>query len=124
MRAISKVLRRTGAADGYTAGGYAHWCPACEQMHAFAVDAPQRNGACWSFDGNVDAPTFSPSMNIRTGRFANPDWVDPEGEDLSIVCHYFLRGGRIEYLSDCTHRFAGQTVDLPSLPTGSRDVEG
>ena len=67
MGQAGKFLRRVGAADGHTAGGYAHWCPACEEMHAFAVDKPFSNGAKWTFDGNLDAPTFSPSMLIRTG---------------------------------------------------------
>lgn len=28
------------------------------------------------------------------------------------VCHSFVRDGRIEFLSDCTHALAGQTVEL------------
>lgn len=31
------------------------------------------------------------------------------------VCHSFIRDGRIEFLSDCTHALAGQTVDLPDI---------
>jgi len=31
-------------------------------------------------------------------------------------CHSFVRDGRIEFLSDCTHALKGQTVDLPDLP--------
>jgi hypothetical protein len=113
---VSKVLRRTGAREGYSAGGWSHWCPGCKAMHHFAVDGPQRNGARWTFDGNLDRPTFSPSMNIRTGRFADPIWRDPDGDDLSSVCHYFLRGGMLQFLGDSTHALAGQTVPLPELP--------
>ena len=29
------------------------------------------------------------------------------------VCHSFVTNGRIQYLGDCTHKLAGQTVDLP-----------
>jgi hypothetical protein len=122
MSQAGRFLRRTGGADGYTAGGYAHWCPACEIMHHFAVDEPQRNGARWTFDGNLESPTFTPSMNITTGRFADPTWKDPDGEDLSSVCHYFLRAGRIEFLGDCTHALAGQTIDLPELPLRYRSI--
>lgn len=120
MGQAGKYLRRVGAADGHTARGYSHWCPACEEMHAFAVDEAFKNGARWSFDGNLDAPTFSPSMNIRTGRFADPNFVDAEG-DLSRVCHYFLRNGHLEFLGDCTHGMKGQTVPLPELPERYRD---
>jgi len=71
------------AEDGYTAVGYAHWCPACECMHAFAVDRPFKNGARWTFDGNVNAPTFLPSMNISVGPYENSDVNTPLER-----CHY------------------------------------
>lgn len=76
-------------------------------MHDFAVEAPFRNGAKWSFDGNGDAPTFNPSMNIGVGPF-------PNGQTKR--CHYFLHSGMIQYLSDCTHAMAGQTVPVPDVP--------
>ena len=104
---IGTKLRTFGSDEGYTGEGVEHYCPACESIHGFAVAKPFRNGAKWSFDGNAEAPTFAPSMNIRTGPF----------DDGRIdVCHYFLRAGRIEYLGDCTHGLKGQTVDLPDLP--------
>ena len=115
MGQAGKYLRRVGAADGYTAAGYAHWCPACGEMHAFATDGPNSNGARWTFDGNLEAPTFQPSMNIKTGRYADPDWVD-DGDDRGTVCHYRLIGGKISYLSDCTHELKGQTVSMIALP--------
>lgn len=120
MGQAGKFLRRIGAEDGYSSGGYAHYCPACQEMHAFAVDKPFRNGAQWTFDGNLDAPTFSPSMNIRTG----PRPTVPVGRldaGKIDVCHYFLKAGRLQYLGDCTHAMSGQTVPLPELPEGLRD---
>lgn len=108
MGQVGKFLRSVD-------GGYAHWCPGCEEMHRFAVDKPQSNGARWTFDGSIEAPSFSPSMNIRTGKFADPSWQDPDG-DSSSVCHYFLRAGQIEFLADCTHALKGRTVPLPELP--------
>lgn len=78
-----------------------HWCPACKEMHPFAVEQPFSNGHRWSFDGNVDRPTFEPSMNISWGE---------------ARCHYFLRAGQIQYLGDCTHELRGQTVALPPIP--------
>jgi hypothetical protein len=89
MGQAGKFLRRVGAADGHTAGGYAHWCPACEEMHAFAVDKPFSNGAKWTFDGNLDAPTFSPSMLIRTGPRPMVPLGRPDAGKVD-VCHYFL----------------------------------
>lgn len=55
------------------------------------------------FNGNPDCPTFEPSImyNFVPGH----------------VCHSFVRDGRIQYLSDCTHPLAGQTIELPELPS-------
>jgi hypothetical protein len=81
-------------------------------MHGIATDAPNRNGAKWQFDGNVESPTFSPSINIRIGPYPSDD----ENAGRIDVCHYFLRGGQLQFLSDCTHSLSGQTVPLPLLP--------
>lgn len=94
-------------------GGYGHWCPGCKSGHEINVDKPNASGAKWSFDGNMDAPTFSPSINLQ---------INPKGHKhyqpdvASTVCHYFLRGGELQFLSDCTHDFAGKNVPLPEIP--------
>lgn len=36
------------------------------------------------------------------------DKIEPKPK----VCHSFVRNGKIEYLNDCTHELAGQTVEL------------
>ena len=103
MQVLSAKMVRTARVE---AGGKvygdrpAHWCPGCEELHEFAVERPFHNGARWTWDGNVDAPTFSPSMNIG----------------VTERCHYFLKAGRLQFLGDCTHAFRGQTVPLPDLP--------
>lgn len=111
MGQISAKLRSVGRAEGYTAGGIAHWCPGCNRMHAFAIDGSNRNGSQWTWDGNAEAPTCHPSMNITMARHQDQDVTVPAAR-----CHYFLRAGRIEFLGDCTHALAGQTIDLPDLP--------
>lgn len=112
-------------------------CPGCNEYHDLAttwtppgVDrAPPAPGDSWTFDGNLDAPTFSPSVRVRRGHYCNnppvpgncacdfqqrfPDhepWEWPCG-----ICHSFVRNGRIQFLEDCTHALAGQTVDLPEI---------
>ena len=77
-----------------------HWCPGCRRPHAINVTKPNPWNAVWSFDGNVEAPTFDPSINI-VGQ-----------------CHYFIRGGQIQFCSDSKHTLAGQTVPLPDFPEG------
>lgn len=73
------------------------WCPACECGHYI--------GPGWTSDGNLDAPTISPSILVRSG--------NAEGQ---TVCHMFVRAGMIEYLSDCTHALAGKTVPMVPWP--------
>lgn len=118
MAQIGSKMRRIGPADGYMAGGLGHWCPACEEMHAFALDGKNSRGAQWRWDGNVEFPTFTPSMNIITNPKNDKDHQPHLPTD---VCHYFLRGGIIEYLGDCTHAMKGQKVPLPPLPEHLRD---
>jgi len=82
--------------------GWMIYCPACQLAHQFPLDR-------WSFNGDPDRPTFSPSM------LAWRDVPGPDGQDVRESCHSFVRDGRIEYLGDCTHAMAGQTVDLPEF---------
>ncbi|WP_051264705.1 DUF6527 family protein [Nakamurella lactea] len=74
-------------------------CPACDFLHGVRIIG---QGA-WDWDCNRDAPTISPSILVQGGA-------------ENIRCHSFLKAGRWEFLSDCTHAFAGQTVDMVPLP--------
>lgn len=106
MAQVSKFLRSTKT-------GFIHYCPACDEAHHYVTDGPTK----WSFNGNVDRPSFTPSMKISWGHFADPNYKTEQGEeDLSGVCHYVLTDGQIAFCSDCTHSLAGQTVALPELP--------
>lgn len=105
MAALGKKLR---TAQG---GRVLFWCPGCKAAHCVIVDGSRG----WTFDGNEAAPTFSPSVLVRTGRAVDPNF-EPEPGDPPEVCHSFVRAGRIQFLSDCTHDLAGQTVDLPDFP--------
>lgn len=85
-------------------------CPGCDDFHQISTDM-------WTWDGSTEAPTFSPSVLVGGAQWAadNPfhkplHAVAPGGR---TVCHSFVRAGRIEFLSDCTHELAGQTVDIP-----------
>lgn len=100
------------AQDGATRVLHEHWCPGCQLMHQVAVEQAFGNGAQWSWDGNADAPTFSPSVHIRLG------YGDPGRP--ARVCHYFIRGGRIEFCPDSTHALAGQIVAMPDVPAAER----
>lgn len=107
MGQLSSKLRNT--ADN----GLAFWCPGCRGAHRIQHGAGQ--GPRWGWNGDVERPTFTPSVLVRTGRAVDPLFVPEEG-DPPEVCHTFVTDGRIQFLGDCTHALAGQTVDLPDWP--------
>jgi hypothetical protein len=98
------------------------WCPGCDDAHAIHT---RENG--WTWNGDLDRPTFSPSVLMRATYHEPP--VTPENLEqwerepweqhpVERVCHSFVTDGRIQFLGDCTHQLAGQTVDLPEWPYG------
>lgn len=101
----------------------AFWCPGCEESHAVRVDS---SGTGWGWNQNVDLPTFTPSVLVRSGHYA-PDRGQPDicwctynaehTEDPAPFachqCHSFVTDGKINFLTDSTHKLSGQTVDLP-----------
>ena len=60
----------------------------------------------WTFNGNLESPTFSPSLLV-TGYLNEKN---PDGR-----CHSFITDGKIQYPSDCTHEYAGKTIELPEF---------
>lgn len=70
---------------------YYFWCPGCKQYHSFRVKVAEgevhpsgKPFPVWTFNGNMESPTFSPSLlcinNLGPGK----------------NCHLFLREGKIE----------------------------
>lgn len=98
--------------QGYRGPTHAHWCPACSQLHHYAVDQPFSNGAQWKFNGS---DTFSPSMNIRIGPGSEKFSTTVGYVDI-LVCHYTITSGQIQYHADCTHACRGTIVPLPDIP--------
>jgi hypothetical protein len=87
-------------------------CPGCEAsakgsgLHMLPVSGDIPPGKPqWSFDGNLEAPTLNPSILTRYNIAG-----------VQFVCHSFIRAGQIQFLSDCTHELAGQTVSLLPMP--------
>lgn len=84
--------------------GYQFKCPGCGGEHSVSIHPHyNQDGSSWHFDGNLYAPTFSPSILERT-RFT--------GDRADRVCHSYVTGGEIRFLTDCTHELAGLTVSL------------
>jgi hypothetical protein len=99
----------------YPLEDYGYFCPGCGYGHEIAVTKKNASGASWSFDGNFQRPTFSPSLNMRVN---TPDMKEYQPDVGSTVCHCFIREGKIQFLGDCTHALRGQTVDMPDVPAG------
>ncbi len=87
---------------------YIFYCPGCEEAHSYQVDSKPGSARWWKYDGNHESPTFSPSLLLKR------NLSDYEG--CGPRCHLFLKAGKLEFLGDCEHKLAGQTVDLPVYP--------
>lgn len=91
--------------------------------------APDCGKHPWGFNGDLERPTLTPSILMKRGHYCNADgkpgncacdfqqrfpdeapWRWP-----CMLCHSFVKDGRIEFLPDCTHPLAGKTVDLPEV---------
>ncbi|HUP80814.1 MAG TPA: DUF6527 family protein [Pirellula sp.] len=78
---------------------YLFYCPGCKEVHHYNVGREKR--PVWTFNGDFDKPTFSPSLLYPT---------------KTPRCHLFVTDGNIIYCSDCGHSLAGQTVPLTNIP--------
>lgn len=77
---------------------YRFYCTACEHNHIFFTEGTVK----WSFNGDMVKPTFSPSL---------VNYIDNEGYP-KYRCHLFVKDGMIQYLNDCTHKYAGKTIPM------------
>ena len=58
----------------------------------------KRDGTpCWTWNGSLEKPTLKPSILTRTNEHR---------------CHTFINDGKVQFLGDCSHEFAGKTLDL------------
>lgn len=103
------------------------YCPGCKEYHH--IQHGSDIGPNWGWNGRLDKPTFTPSVLVTGTAFTEKGQADfdawhasgcPSRDGLKFdsrptVCHTFVTDGRIQYLGDCTHQLAGQTVDLPPL---------
>lgn len=93
----TKLLRQNSLSNALM-----FFCPGCQCGHMVTVNG-ERNpkGFTWGWNGDLEKPTFSPSV-----------LMEHNGEP-PMRCHSEVRDGMIQFLADCTHKLAGQTVPLP-----------
>ncbi len=91
------------------------WCPGCD--HAHSIQHGAGSGPRWGWNGNAEAPTFTPSVLVRWSEPGPEPWqFDHREHDVPKVCHSFVVDGQMQMLGDCTHALAGQTVPIPPWP--------
>lgn len=56
----------------------------------------------WTWNGSTEKPTLKPSVLTR--------WEGGDGKIM--VCHSWITDGQVQFLSDTTHKYSGQTLDL------------
>ena len=106
---MAAKLNRVDAGNGIVELSFD--CPGCGCGHSFRIAGPEPT---WSFNGDMERPTFSPSLLIRTGPTDPSAW--PDGlVPANTRCHLFLRDGQLQFLQDCTHALAGRTVALEAV---------
>lgn len=115
MGMLSKKLR---SLEG---GCVAFSCPGCGNIHGIPVNKP----GGWTWNGDAENPTFSPSLLVQSGHYApgwqgnhcwctyNAEHKDEPSDFVCYICHSFVTNGKIQFLGDCTHSLANQTVDIP-----------
>ena len=90
---------RVGDWWGGGAKGVQWTCPGCNCRHQTPTEGYP---SVWTWNGSIDAPTLSPSVLVTR----------PSG---GARCHCFIVDGQIQFLGDCTHALAGQTVPMDDL---------
>jgi|APFre7841882654_1041346.scaffolds.fasta_scaffold23564_3 hypothetical protein len=81
--------------------GWSFVCPGCDQHHVIPTEGGHER-VNWQFNGDIERPTFTPSLRVVTKK--------------ECVCHSVITDGRIQFCGDCTHALVGKTVELLNIP--------
>src|ERR1700744_2475039 len=79
--------------------GYLHWCPGCKETHLIPT---ARCHIEWDFNGNIERPTFKPSVKL--------------GDPANADCHYNIEDGKITFHGDCKHDLKNSVVPMEPIP--------
>jgi hypothetical protein len=108
---LADGVQRVRLVDAVGPGGEvvykAAWikCPGCGYLHSLPYQRnPGSQGPTWTFNGDLVAPTFSPSLRCFHTRPAR----DGRPAENVTGCHTFIRGGWINFLDDShAHQLRG-----------------
>jgi len=94
------------------------WCPGCDDVHGVSVEST--SGSVWQWDGNRDLPSIYPSILVSGVQWQEGHTFHKGNHAIGVgektTCHSFVRNGKWEFLGDCPHTLAGQTVSVIDLP--------
>jgi hypothetical protein len=100
--------------------GYYIWCQGCKCAHYFPVEtnlpnvtSPKPTKPTWTFKGNLERPTFTPSLRHFYHKPASHG--EQAGQEVT-TCHIVVTDGRIQFCNDCPFALKGQTLDLEEIP--------
>lgn len=103
---LGPYLRTFSGPNGARAG-FMYWCPGCECAHGVWVYQRNERGAQWGWNQDTTRPTFCPSVLHDT---------------TTPRCHCYVMQGTIQFLADCGHQLAGQTVAMEPWDDGADAV--
>jgi hypothetical protein len=91
--------------------------PFPDRMIPVILKGSRKDKCVWSWNGDVEKPTLKPSIRTRGVRRYTDEEIERvrKGEHIELpdeLCHIWVNDGKVIYLNDCTHEFAGQTHDL------------
>ena len=95
---MAKLLKIEKKDDG---PDYSFYCPGCKCDHGVWTTPSKYNNCLWTFNGDMDKPTFLPSILVRNG--------------LDVKCHIYITDGISHFLGDCTHELKGQSVLMEDI---------
>ena len=108
----SKLWERRGETKSY----FLFWCPGCGCGHLYWCGPGFEHSQKWDFNGNVDKPTFTPSLRtyVRITKEIDDKLVDT-GEQKTL-CHLNLTDGQLQYCEDNPHKMNNQTIPMQDIP--------
>jgi len=74
---------------------YSFLCTGCDCYHGVIISEKG-----WSFNEDMEKPTFKPSLLSITGEKR---------------CHLYVEKGNLRFLNDCTHDLAGQVIEMENI---------